>query len=115
MTGFGTFGISAAHRDYPLRGAALRVSKPYSANRFDGEREEIVHEKNSARENTGGEIPSRFETERARTWNGPRLNPAFAAQVLGQILIKNEYNPGSAVAAYGERTRKFPLACDLTA
>ena len=39
-------------------------------------------------------------TSNAPLWNGPRLQAAFVAQVLGQVLSPPAINPQSAFAAY---------------
>jgi hypothetical protein len=39
-------------------------------------------------------------TSNAPLWNGPRLQAAFVAQVLGQVLSPPSSNPQSALAAY---------------
>jgi len=98
-----------------LRILPLRVAKPYDSNCFDGERGRDQKEQAPPREISRGEKTSRFGTATSRFWNTTCLNPVFAAQVLGQILIKNEYNPVSALAAYGEPARRASLLCDLTA
>jgi hypothetical protein len=50
---------------------------------------------------------SRFETEEsAPLWNGPRLRPAFVAQVLGQVFAATERRESSLPTAY--RTAAVP-------
>ena len=114
MSGNGTFGIGGAGSDYALRILPLRVAKPFCSNRFDSEREGGARERAPSREEIARAKPSRFETEPAPDWNGPRLNSAFVAQVLGQILTENEYAARSARAGYGGQPGRFALACDLT-
>lgn len=49
--------------------------------------------------------------ERTPLWYGPRLRPAFVAQVLGQVLFPESPDPRSALAAYDEgRARPLPRA-----
>ncbi len=69
---------------------------------------------NSLGGNGAGEDPSHAATARRRAsdklfhfgteahdplWNGPRLNPAFVAQVLGQVMMEPQAST-SAPAAY---------------
>jgi len=115
MYSAGTFGIGPTQGNYPLRIAPLRAPKPRDDNRFDGEYEKDPRLDAGAPEIASAGISSRFETAHSRFWNGPRLNPAFAAQVLGQILTKNEYSPRSTVAVYGDYARRFAPSLDLTA
>jgi hypothetical protein len=51
-------------------------------------------------------------TSSASHWNGPRLQAAFVAQVLGQVLAPQARDPGLAFAAYQRddvRTRQSRL------
>lgn len=43
---------------------------------------------------------SRFGTQSAPRWNGPRLTAPFVAQVLGQVLIPKTPDAAAAQAAY---------------
>jgi hypothetical protein len=114
MTGSGTFGIGGGARDYALRALALRAARPQNASHFHGERQDDLRGQRLPRQNGGGANSSRFETDGPPNWNGPRLNSAFVAQVLGQMLAKNRYER-SALLAYGERGRALSLGCDLSA
>lgn len=47
--------------------------------------------------------------ESAPLWNGPRLRPAFVAQVLGQVMMDPRERASSlAPAAYRERRAQIP-------
>ena len=105
MTGANGFAIVAAGGLYDLRQIRARVEKssPYNGLR---------REQQSGAEISGARAPgsrrrqlSQFDTaEREPLWNGPSLNAAFAAQLIGQVLqdhaVRNEL---SALAAYRDR------------
>jgi hypothetical protein len=61
--------------------------------------------------------PCRNETVSfAPLWNGPRLRPAFVAQVLGQVLMNpRERASGLARVAYDNGAPKIPAALLLDA
>ena len=113
MSGNGTFGIGGAGNDYALRILPLRVAKPFCSNRFDSEREDGARDRSPPREEIARAKPSRFETDATPDWTAQHLNPAFVAQVLGQLLTENEYAARSARGGYGAQPGPLALACDL--
>lgn len=112
MNAIGTFGIGRAQGDYALQIRVLRGAKHYYFQRFHGERETAPARECDVRENTDAEDASCFETDAPRFSRAPRLNSAFAAQVLGQILMKSEYQAPSA--AYRQPPRRLARNCDLS-
>ncbi len=60
----------------------------------------------SARGDRRAPLVSRTGTESAAPlWNGPRLRPAFVAQVLGQVMMPQSVGPA---AAYRGETAQIP-------
>jgi len=114
MTGSGTFGIGATARGFPLRAVPLRAKGPKDARDFHGEREGECRSRAAIAADGPREDSSQFETDRAPDWRNAWLNCAFVAQVLGQMLTKNEYDR-SAFRVYGERMRALSLGLDLSA
>ena len=50
-------------------------------------------------------------TRRAPLWNGLALSPAFAAQVLGQVLMPQRHSSSDgSVLAYRRRAARMPAA-----
>ncbi len=112
MNGPATFAIARAQGDYALRIRPLRAAKPFTSNQFHGERETADARQNDIRKKSEAREASRFETASVRFSRAPRASSAFAAQVLGQILIKNEHKPAST--AYRKPARILAQACDLS-
>jgi hypothetical protein len=103
MSGNATSGIGNGAGIYPLRSPVLIVEKPRGTNRFDDERHSDQQRAHSRRSNETCKTASHSGTDRASDWNGARPNSVFVAQVLGQILNKEEYVCRSNRAAYRER------------
>src|SRR5271154_4369394 len=105
MTGANGFAIVAAGGFSDPRLFRSRVEKPSSSNG-------LRQEKRSGDEaRIAGAAPlrckklSQIDTEaREPLWNGPSLNAAFAAQLIGQVLGRDGgRDAGAALAAYRER------------
>ena len=107
MTSGTTLTIATGTGTSHLRSLSARVAKA----RFSGN----LHD-SPAKESAGGNRfraqlrqspPSHSGTrETAPLWYGPRLRPAFVAQVIGQILYPENRDPRPALAAYDERAAR---------
>jgi hypothetical protein len=77
------------------------IEKTKARQQFDGEYTPARERRNGAAPAQCRPAPSQFGTnDHASFWNGPRLKPAFAAQVLGQAMGLNQAPDASAQAAY---------------
>ena len=102
MTGTGLIasvtnaGIAATH------GRALRVEKARNTSNSGHDTLHGNHDAGHRDPRVAKRGLSRSETdERAPLWHGPRLQPAFVAQVLGQVLTPNgRCDARSVFAAY---------------
>jgi hypothetical protein len=105
MSGANGVAIVTAGGPYRLRALNARVEKLRSGSglRDDRERSAENSASNAARRNASS--LSRYETVQSEPlWNGPQLNAAFVAQLLGQVLADPAADDGrSALAAYRER------------
>jgi len=103
MTANGSFAIVNASGTSHPRSPAVRVTKARAASDF---RNDTTAGDGTA--NRFGAAPhaqnlSQSETnDHAPLWYGPRLRPAFVAQVLGQVLYPAPPDATSAAAAYEE-------------
>jgi hypothetical protein len=103
MTANGSFAIVNASGASHPRNLVARVTKARAASDFrndttarDGTANRFAaapHAQNLSQSETG---------EHAPLWYGPRLRPAFVAQVLGQLLYPAPPDATSAAAAYEE-------------
>ncbi len=103
MAANGSFAIVNRTGATLPRSLAARVASPCATSDFrnDGEAEEGAANRFGGRPQ--GQNLSRFETsEYAPLWYGPRLRPAFVAQLLGQVLYPAPPDAASAAAAYEE-------------
>jgi len=105
MTDAGGFAIVAAAGYSDPRLLRSRVEKPNSSNG-------LRQEQQARAENSGvsSPIPRRRQLSQIDTaareplWNGPPLNAAFAAQLIGQVLGRDtRRDAGMALAAYRDR------------
>ena len=101
MTANGSFAIAnAAGTSYP-RSLAARVAKPCAASDFRNDTAADDHAANRFSGRSRAQGPSHSGTaEHAPLWYGPRLRPAFVAQLLGQVLHPTPPDATSAAAAY---------------
>ena len=80
---------------------ARGVEKSSAQRQFDGEydADDVPRSTKIPQRSTRGLC--QFETEdHASFWNGPRLRPAFAAQVLGQAMNAEQNSAPRVQAAY---------------
>ena len=101
MTDACTFPIVAATAASRARGIVPAIEKP----RCDkGLQQDVALQSMRAHAAAGGgerRRPSHSGTySQAPPWNGPRLQAAFVAQVLGQVLAPETGDPRLALAAY---------------
>ena len=82
-------------------GQVRGIEKAKGRKQFDGEYSARQPVCNRVVQRSEGGRPCQYGTdEYASFWNGPRLRPAFAAQVLGQALRTPPAQNSSAYAAY---------------
>ena len=94
------------------RGGQVRgVEKTKTRRQFDGEYATRQQARTCAAQHSAARAPYQYGTDdHASFWNGPRLMPAFAAQVLAQAMNKPRAQDPSAHAAYrGRAVRSAPL------
>ena len=94
------------------RGGRVRgVEKPKARRQFEGEYTTRQPARTCVARQPAACAPCQFGTdERASFWNGERLMPAFAAQVLGQAMSNPRVRNSSAHAAYsGHAARIAPF------
>lgn len=101
MTDVCSLPVAAASAVAPSRTVVGRIEKP----RCDkGLQEDVTAQ--ASRERVRNAYSDRRRASHSGTesnaplWNGPRLQAAFVAQVLGQILAPQTSDPRSALAAY---------------
>jgi hypothetical protein len=117
MTCASEFAIVAAGDSYGPRFRRARVEKPSTSSGLHREA------RSGGEDSAGGAAPSRrrslsrFETDgREPLWNGPPLNAAFAAQLIGQVLqSQTTQDTPSLFAAYRERFGHRARALDRSA
>jgi len=112
MNGDGTFAISGHAGNYPLRKLVFSSQKAKPARSFDDERRFNQTGAQVLREPKSIIPPSQNETEHAPSWNASQLNPAFVAQILGQMLSGNERGSVGAANAYGSKSACLARICD---
>ncbi len=101
MMGTGQIAILGNAGAPALRHAHLRVEKACNASDLN-DRTMHSDDPNAQRHTaaTSREL-SQSETQRAAPlWHGPRLSPAFVAQVLGQVMESTPRDARSVFAAY---------------
>jgi hypothetical protein len=98
--------LSSAHLSRAV-GAVRGLEESNSFRTLDGECSEQGADRRSERR---APAPSQFGTGRgAPLWNGPRLMPAFVAQVLGQVMMDpRDRASGLAPAAYRIQAPQIP-------
>jgi hypothetical protein len=85
-------------------GQVRGVEKAKACRQFDGEYATRRQARTCVAPHPAACAPCQFGTdEHASFWNGPRLTPAFAAQVIGQAMGKPGVQKPSAHTAYGNR------------
>jgi hypothetical protein len=112
MNGDGTFAITGNAGNYSLRKLAFRAQKARPARSFDDERRFNQSSVQARCEQKSIVPPSHNETEHAPSWNASRLDPAFVAQILGQMLRGNERGSVRAANAYGRQPACVARICD---
>jgi hypothetical protein len=102
MTAIGAFGTVMEARAKALRALPPRSEKPSNSAQMDGERgrDEGTAARNSSRA-VFAHLSQTGTTEAAPSWHAQRLNAAFVAQVLGQVMNTQACGQISAPAAYG--------------
>jgi hypothetical protein len=105
MTTIAAFPLLTGPAAKGWSGRVRGVEKSKARRQFDGEcATQRLAQTRIARPSAGC-TPCQFGTnEHASFWNGERLTPAFAAQVLGQAMGKPRAQNPSVRAAYGNRT-----------
>lgn len=108
MTLNGPFAIARRTEVLPPRFAAQRVEKPSQSAQLHGERRD---EDASARcpfaQRMRGHLSHKGTEDVAPLWYGPRLRPAFVAQVLGQVTAQSKNI--SAAQVYRSHTEAAPV------
>jgi hypothetical protein len=85
-------------------GRVRGVEKSEARRQFNGEYATRRQANTCVARHSAACAPCQFGTdEHASFWNGPRLMPAFAAQVLGQAMNEPHAQNPSAQARYGNR------------
>lgn len=104
MTGNALITNATAAAARAVRTNAVRAGKTGNTSNFGRETLCGNHEDGRRDPRLAQRGLSRFETdERAPLWYGPRLRPAFVAQVLGQVLTPDgAHDARSVFAAYEE-------------
>jgi hypothetical protein len=105
MTDAGGFAIVAAGGYSDPRLLRSRVEKPSSSNGLRQERQGRAESSGGCASSRRHRRLSQIDTAaREPLWNGPSLNAAFAAQLIGQVLGRGAgRDAGTALAAYRDR------------
>lgn len=93
-------------------GGVRPIGNAVSTSTFDGEsaRDDRIAQRRAG--DRRAPYLSQNGTESAPRWYGPRLRPAFAAQVLGQVLMRHPGAPPSpAPYSGGAQIRSGRLLC----
>ena len=86
------------------------IEKIKARQQFDGEYTPARERRTGAGAAQCRPAPSQFGTEESASfWNGPRLRPAFVAQVLAQAMESNPSRAISAQAAYRGFAAELPV------
>ncbi len=89
---------------YALRPAVLRVEKASNTSDLRNEQRRAGDGNAGASHAARARKPSHYDTSAHEPlWNGPPLNAAFVAQLIGQVLVDEQGAPASAQSAYGHR------------
>lgn len=110
MTGTALTANATATGPLPVRAGAVRVEKVRNASDLGDERLHDRAPRTPHDEAYAARDLSQSETrEYAPLWHGPRLRPAFVAQVLGQAMLPREMQDTRSVfAAYEEGAARGP-------
>jgi hypothetical protein len=107
MTSASEFAIVSGTGFQGPRFRRARVEKTNAGSGLHHERRSGDDDRGTSAAHSRGKPLSRYETdEREPLWNGPSLNAAFAAQLIGQVLETRTTRDGrSVLAAYRDRSR----------
>ena len=116
MNGANGFAIVAADDVYGPRFRRARVEKTSPSNGLREERRSGDDARGAGAAPSRCKMLSQTDTEaREPLWNGPSLNAAFAAQLIGQVLGRDAGRDArSALAAYRDKAEQA-LALDRIA
>jgi hypothetical protein len=94
-------------------GQARGVEKTKARRQFDGEYATGQPAHTCVARHSAASAPCQYGTDDdASFWNGPRLMPVFAAQVLAQAMNKPRAQDPSAYVAYRGRAVRSALLFD---
>ena len=111
MTAIAVYSLLLGPAAKGCGGQVRAVEKTKSRRQFDGEYATRQQARTCAAQHSAARAPYQYGTDdHASFWNGPRLMPVFAAQVLAQAMNKSRALVPLAHAAYRGRTvRCAPL------
>jgi hypothetical protein len=105
MTTIAAFPLLTGPATKGWSGRVRGVEKSKARRQFDGECATQRQAQTRIARPSAACAPCQFGTnEHASFWNGERLTPVFAAQVLGQAMNEPRAQNPSVHAAYGNRT-----------
>jgi hypothetical protein len=90
-----------------------RCEKPSRSSILDGKRQGFNHEDQKSPPPVRVELVCQDETRAFDPiWDGPRLLPAFAAQLMGQLIVERRDSSVSVETAYGSAQPRKALVLD---
>jgi hypothetical protein len=113
MTGTDGFAIVTAGGANSARAGAVRVEKIRAGNGLHGERRHEAAAPGTVTPCRRKSELHQYETgESEPLWNGPPLTAAFAAQLIGQVLVGDS---APRLISVSHRVQRCGLALDRTA
>ncbi len=90
-----------------------RCEKPSGSSILNGERQDLNHDDGKSPPPIQVELVCQDETRAFDPfWDGPRLTPAFAAQLIGQVIVERRDNSVAVQTAYGSMHPRKALLLD---
>ena len=109
----GPFDASSRAGLKDLTASIRPCENPSGSSDLNGKRQDVNHESQKSSPPLQIELVCQEETRAFDPfWDGPRLLPAFAAQLMGQIMVERRDTSVSVETAYGSAQPRKALLLD---
>jgi hypothetical protein len=109
----GPFDTSSRAGLRSLTALTRRCEKPSGSSVLDGKQQSFNHDDQKSSLPIQVELVCQEETRAFDPfWDGPRLLPAFAAQLMGQMIVERRDSSVSVETAYGSLHPRKALLLD---
>jgi hypothetical protein len=109
----GPFDTSSRAGLRSLIASTRRCEKPSGSSILDGKRQDFNHDDQKPSRALQVELVCQEETRAFDPfWDGPRLMPAFVAQLMGQAIVERRDSSVSVETAYGSLHPRKALLLD---